>query len=219
MEEPSITFEIPPELDDRALRTALPESGVNFESLVQVRGVDALGWYVPFHYRNAQHGIYISSAGVLWLALQCFKGPYSQSVCEDVTRKLQYAAHAILRHETFHFAAECMAANWELVVGAACYVTARNKLKSSAGYVEHEEALANAYMLRGFQWENLSTRGAKATAALKRLSGDQPAGYKDGARFVAHQHYAEGCRDLKRFPAYLNRWDSQQARNEGVFAH
>jgi triphosphatase len=24
---------------------------------------------------------------------------------------------------------------------------------------------------------------------------------------------------LKRFPAYLNRWDSQQARNEGVFAH
>ena len=25
--------------------------------------------------------------------------------------------------------------------------------------------------------------------------------------------------NLKQFPAYLNRWDSQQARNEGVFAH
>ena len=24
---------------------------------------------------------------------------------------------------------------------------------------------------------------------------------------------------LMQFPAYLNRWDSQQARNEGVFAH
>jgi RecB family endonuclease NucS len=24
---------------------------------------------------------------------------------------------------------------------------------------------------------------------------------------------------LKQFPAYLNRWDSHQARNEGVFAH
>jgi NADH-quinone oxidoreductase subunit D len=24
---------------------------------------------------------------------------------------------------------------------------------------------------------------------------------------------------LKQFPAYLNRWDSQRARNEGVFAH
>jgi hypothetical protein len=27
------------------------------------------------------------------------------------------------------------------------------------------------------------------------------------------------ARKLKQFPAYLNRWDSQQARNEGVFAH
>ena len=25
--------------------------------------------------------------------------------------------------------------------------------------------------------------------------------------------------ELKQFPAYLNRWDSQQARNEGVFWH
>jgi len=24
---------------------------------------------------------------------------------------------------------------------------------------------------------------------------------------------------LKQFPAYLNRWDSRQARNEGVFGH
>jgi NAD(P)H-binding len=28
-----------------------------------------------------------------------------------------------------------------------------------------------------------------------------------------------GVKRLKQFPAYLNRWDSQQARNEGVFAH
>jgi cytochrome P450 len=31
-------------------------------------------------------------------------------------------------------------------------------------------------------------------------------------------HYCVGGQ-LKQFPAYLNRWDSQQARNEGVFAH
>jgi transposase len=30
---------------------------------------------------------------------------------------------------------------------------------------------------------------------------------------------ARGLAELKQFPAYLNRWDSQQARNEGVFAH
>jgi hypothetical protein len=195
-EEPTIVFEIPLELDDRRIGVALSESGRDFEALVQTRGVDVLGWYVPFHYRNSQHGIYISSAGVLWLALQCFKGPYSENVYEEVTRKLQYAARAILRHETFHFAAECMAANWELIIGAPCYVTARNILKSSGGYVEHEEALANAYMLRGFRWESLSTRGAKATEALKRFMQNLPAGYRDGAKFVAHDHYAEGCRDL-----------------------
>jgi hypothetical protein len=125
VEEPSITFEIPPELDDRTVGTALSESGVDFESLVQVRGLDALGWHVPFHHRNAQHGIFLLGAGVLWLAQQCFKGPYSNDPHEDIARKLQYAAHAILRHETFHFAAECMSANWELAIGAPCYVTAQ----------------------------------------------------------------------------------------------
>jgi uncharacterized protein len=38
---------------------------------------------------------------------------------------------------------------------------------------------------------------------------------------VAHQIQAAPTRfrGLKQFSAYLNRWDSQQARNEGVFAH
>ena len=37
-------------------------------------------------------------------------------------------------------------------------------------------------------------------------------------RITRHsQTYSEA--GLKQFPAYLNRWDSQQARNEGVFAH
>src|SRR5262245_15312115 len=57
-EEPSIIFEVPPELDDRAIREALGrDGGREFERLVQVDGIDALGWYFPFHYKNAQHGI------------------------------------------------------------------------------------------------------------------------------------------------------------------
>ena len=35
--------------------------------------------------------------------------------------------------------------------------------------------------------------------------------------FPHHEYWEDG--QLKQFPAYLNRWDSQQARNEGVFAH
>jgi hypothetical protein len=60
----SIIFEIPPELDDRQVREALSQHpGRDFERLAQQNGVDALGWYLPFHQRIAQHGIYISSAG------------------------------------------------------------------------------------------------------------------------------------------------------------
>jgi hypothetical protein len=38
--------------------------------------------------------------------------------------------------------------------------------------------------------------------------------------FVSYSYRdAPTVEQLKQFPAYLNRWDSQQARNEGVFAH
>jgi len=167
-DEASIIFEIPPELDDRQMREALSQHpGRDFERLVQLNGVDALGWYLPFHQRIAQHGIYISSAGALWLAKRCFRRKYSDDVRTDISTKLHYAVHAILRHETFHFAAECMTANWELATGATCYLKANKDLKSKAGYIEKEEALANAYMLRGFRWASSATRGANGIEPVR----------------------------------------------------
>jgi hypothetical protein len=196
-EEPSIIFEIPPRLDERLIREALGhDSGHEFERLVQINGIDALGWYYPFHYQVAQHGIYLSSKGVLQLALHCFSQHYSDDPREDISRKIQYAAHAILRHETFHFAVECMAANWELSTGTACYIKANKQLRNSAGYIEDEEALANAYMLRGFRWPNSVTYGACATRYLKNFTKRQPAGYNRGANYVTPEQYESGCRLL-----------------------
>ena len=40
----------------------------------------------------------------------------------------------------------------------------------------------------------------------------------NGVGYGPKKAFVRGSR-LKQFPAYLNRWDSQQARNEGVFAH
>jgi hypothetical protein len=196
-DEASIIFEIPPELDDRQVREALSQHpGRDFERLVQLNGVDALGWYLPFHQQIAQHGIYISSAGALWLAKRCFGQKYSDDVRTDISTKLHYAVHAILRHETFHFAAECMAANWELSTGAPCYLKANKELKSEAGYIEKEEALANAYMLRGFRWASSATRGAKATHSLNAVTRASPRGYNLGVDYVASARYEYGCRDL-----------------------
>jgi hypothetical protein len=196
-EESPIIFEIPPQLDEREIQARLGErGGRDFERLIQLHGIDALGWYFPFHHRIAQHGIYISSAGVLWLVSQCFRRKYSDDPREDISRKFRYATHAILRHETFHFAAECMAANWELAIGAACYVKAQSILRSSAGYIEHEEALANGYMLRGFRWESAATRGSLAAGALADFTRRMPPGYNEGSRYIAANNYTEGCRDL-----------------------
>ena len=195
-DEPPVIYEIVAELDERAIARALSESGRDYEALVQVKGIEALGWYIPFHYRIAQHGIYLPSGGVLWLAMHCFTHKYAEDPIQDLRKKLEYATHAILRHESFHFAAECMAANWELLTGALCYVRAMSELKTSLGYNEFEEALANAYLLRGFRWQNSVSRGANATQALKDFIRTQPSGYRDGIKYVTAGEYEQGCRDL-----------------------
>ena len=196
-DEPVITFEIPPELDERDVRTKLGQhSGSEFEQLVKAHGTDAIGWYFPFHYQIAQHGIYISSKNLLPFALRTFSSKYSDNFCEDLAKKLQYAMHAVLRHELFHFAAECMAANWELSTGSACYIRARETLRGPNGYLEDEEALANAYMLRGFRWSSSATRGSRATPRLKAFCSRQPSGYNRGSHYVRADRYETGCRDL-----------------------
>jgi hypothetical protein len=45
--------------------------------MIKARGTDALAWYFPFHSKIAQHGIYISSRGALWLAERYFRRKYS----------------------------------------------------------------------------------------------------------------------------------------------
>jgi hypothetical protein len=196
-EEQSIIFEVPPELDDRVIRKALgQDGGSDFERLVHISGTDALGCYFPFHYQVAQHGIYLSSKGVLQLAVYCFNQQYSDDPREDISRKIHYATHAILRHEAFHFASECMAANWELMTGTACYIKASKQLQKSNGRIDDEEALANGYMLRGFRWPSSVTHGACATRSLKNFIKKQPSGYNRGVNYVTPEQYESGCRQL-----------------------
>jgi len=192
-----IVFEIPPELDERTVREHLGrDQGSEFERLIEVSGTDAIGWYFPFHQTIAQHGIYISSSRALMFALRVFQRKYSEDFVENLSRQLQYAVHAVVRHEAFHFATECMAANWELATGTACYLRAREGLRGSSGYVELEEALANAYMIRGFRWQSAVTTGAQATPSLKAFCISQPAGYKDGPKYVTTAKYEATCRRL-----------------------
>ena len=182
-------FEVPPSVTDAEVREILGNGIGDLKRLAQVHGVDAYGWYVSFHQRAWQHGIYIQFERLLAFALDIF--------CQiplPLERKLEAAFHAILWHELFHFETDCMAANWELSIGRAVYWPGREE----PWHRELEEGLANAYMLRGFRYPEGALRGT--TGCYGALSGFcklQPAGYCDGPRYAkSRAAYVSGCRDL-----------------------
>lgn len=190
---PAVIFEVPPAVTDNDVERVLGEDRTReLLGLHRIRGVDALGWYVTFHQRKVQHGIHIPFEGVLWLAVNGLGG-----VPLSLERRVELAFHAILRHEIFHFEADCMTANWELATGVSVYWKSRGH-RNENGYIESEEALANAYMLRGFKHPTRRLANNAGTyGALKRFCEQQPAGYEDGPRYaVGLRAYLEECRYL-----------------------
>jgi len=193
VDEPLVIFEVPPTVTDADLRNALGDERIGeLQRLHQIRGVDALGWYLTFHQLHSQHGVHLTFEGVAWLAIQFFG-----SLNMPLARKLELAFHAILRHELFHFEADCMIANWELTNGVELYWSSR-RYRNAKGYIELEEGLANAYMLRGFKHPTrLLANAPGAYAALRKFSLLQGAGYEDGPTLVGSRtSYLSGCRDL-----------------------
>jgi hypothetical protein len=190
---PSVIFEIPPEITDAEVEQVLGEDRIHaLEQVQQIRGIDALGWYVTFHQRKYQHGVHIPLEGVLLLTIQAF-----QDVDVPLNRRIELAFHAILRHEVFHFEADCMMANWELATGVDVYWNGRGH-RNDAGYIEQEEALANAYMLRSFKHPTqLLSNSGGAYRGLKNFCARQPAGYNDGPNYArTRRQYIDECRWL-----------------------
>lgn len=145
-ERPAVVFEVPPKVTDAEVFEALGDGAGELERLVQIEGTDALGSYMTFHQRAAQHGIYVPIEGIVELALSALGG-----LELTLERRLEIAFHSILRHELFHFEADCMAPNWELATRASVYWWAADEFRDTPGYKDLEEALANACMLRGLR--------------------------------------------------------------------
>ena len=195
LDEPPVVFEVPPGITESDIRDILGEETITeLQRQQQIRGIDALGWYVTFHQRRYQHGVHIPIEGVAKLSIQLL---LSGKVNLPLDRMMDLSYQAILRHELFHFETDYMIANWELASGSQVYWNSRNRYRNSVGYVEHEEALANAYMLRGFKHPGASRRNSPGMyQALKMFCEAQPAGYRDGPRYATSRSaYLTGCRD------------------------
>jgi hypothetical protein len=195
--QPTVIFEIPPSLTDADIEYALGDGPGELFRRAQLEGIDALGWYVTFHQRAVQYGVHLPIEGLFALAAGALRG-----LTLPFERKLEIAYHAVLRHELFHFEADCMAANWELSLGKPVYWRVPDVQRELEGGNEHyrdlEEGLANAYMLRGFRNPDKLLRIGRGTyRALKAFCERQPAGYRDGPRYAkSRTAYVDGCRQL-----------------------
>lgn len=193
-EDPAVVFEVPPEVTDARLTNLLGAARMGeIQRLLQLRGIDAIGAYLTFHQLGGQWGIYIQLERVVLLALQ-----YFNDVQVPLEHKVELAFHAVLRHELFHFEVDCMAANWELATGVEVYWAASQKHRNARGYIELEEGLANAYMLRGFKYPSGPLRNAPgAYRALTKFCTQQPAGYCDGPTYAKSSWlYLSECSQL-----------------------
>jgi len=100
--DPSELFEFAPGIDQERVEAALGgERGDAIARATEIHGVDALAWYVPFHAIGAKWGIYISTAGILYLISRVF-----QETDASLTAKLQMSVRALHQHEIFHLARE-----------------------------------------------------------------------------------------------------------------
>jgi hypothetical protein len=190
---PVCIFEVPPELTDADVQGKLGLEVGRLKRLEQIRGTDAYGWYVTFHQNAFQYGVHIPAEGVATLALGAL-----DNLGLSIKRKLEITFHAVLRHELFHFAVDCMVANWELTLGIPVYWTGKTRLRNAAGYIELEEALANAYMLRGLRYPvRILADSRGALQAMIDFCVRQPSGYSEGPLLaISRNSYATGCRKL-----------------------
>jgi hypothetical protein len=189
--EPELIIEIGSDNDD-----TIPALGGTEKEKIQrsvmVNGTDALGWYVSFHIRNLQWGVYVPTSSLVFFAMEVFVNP---SV--DFRARMHLAFHSILQHELFHFATDYMIAQLEISHQEAIWAPRKmSQITKSPFYSEQEEKLANAHMIKGMQSGKPALRSIRGKAsALRRFIIDQPPGYRDAVNF-RRSHWPSELREL-----------------------
>ena len=149
---------------------ALEELFRALDAGVEIGGVDALAWYVSFHNAHPDWGIYIPLTSVHYLSHRLFgktRVPHK--------RRQRIALELLLLHEQFHFAADYAETQLELILGEPCRKFVRDQLRNlvPGHYLEVEEMMANAYMLRA-----LATQlGDRQLQPIREFILRQPPGY------------------------------------------
>jgi hypothetical protein len=153
------------------------------DGLVQQQGIDALAWYVSFHVTNPAWGIFIPISSLAYIEHR-----YLGSVRRPRFFKWQLAFEVLWEHELFHFATDYAVAQWEILLKSPCWNELAEKRVQSGKYLEVEEKLANAHMLRTLEpgWAK------KVRTIMRKFIAHQPVGYNEAPGYVDdRQFYAE----------------------------
>jgi hypothetical protein len=183
-------FEFGPEVAESVPALGGTE-GERIRQAVLRKGVDALGWYVPFHAIGVQWGIYIPTSSLAWVASNVFS-----SVPADVPTRVKLAFRVIHQHELFHFATEYALAQLELLLTEPLHVHRPELRDPQLGYIVAEERAANAWMLRSLGSTKRAMRSSGRAKALRRFISRQPGGYCDAPEIYGADKFRAACRAL-----------------------
>ncbi len=164
-------------IENKICSNGLPDLSAQVEKW----GIDALAYYLPFHFYKKGWGIYFSLSGILYVAV-VLKGEDLDPGDESL---LNLSRQILFDHEAFHFMAEMGCSRSEVVAKKPLY----------RPYFLHpygsplEEALANAYVYRR------SLKGQSSGVQSKMLiwMKQQGPGYRDFERWLGTAIFGKGC--------------------------
>lgn len=144
--------------------------------------IDALAYYLPFHYYRHSWGIYLKASGLLSVAAMLL----GASPSLPGSTLLELARHILLEHERFHFLTEVACSRAEVPAARRLYHA--YFLNRHAATLE--ESLANARSHR----VALQKQPALIRDAVERWMLSMGPGYRDFKRYVSPPTFSKGTR-------------------------
>jgi len=170
-------FEIGPEVE-QAIAMLKGQAGEPIRRSVLLAGTDALAYYSSFHVLGAQWGIYIPVSGLIYVMAVVF-----DRLPLPIERKAALAFKLLQHHELFHFATDYAIGQAELAHQEPWWALAKPVHRmGNPAYLQLEEQLANAHMLRMARSRKPALTAAGKRAALKEFCRKQPPGYRDAVQ-------------------------------------
>jgi hypothetical protein len=174
-------------------------------------GLEALAWFHPFHQSRTEWGIYVPITSIHYCAKRWFDSRMRYE------HRANLALEMLLSHEVIHFACEYAVAQYEILLSAACWEPARDRLqRANLKWFDDEEAVANANCIR-------TLRAQESSRTCDRLHHElllrSPRGYRDFPQALSDEDFADYLVEVLRHNVGLPAADLGTGFLDAAFDH